>query len=39
MNMISMAQVVEWKTSKPKVQGAHRTLQHFEVVLLGMVYL
>ena len=32
MNMISMAQVVEWKTGNPKVQGSYLTLQHFEVV-------
>ncbi len=32
LNMISMAQVVEWKTGNPKVQGSHLTLQHFEVV-------
>jgi hypothetical protein len=30
--MISMAQVVEWKTGIPKAQGSHLTLQHFEVV-------
>jgi hypothetical protein len=38
MNMISMAQVVKWKTGILKVQGSHLTLQHFEVVLLGMVH-
>ncbi len=32
MNMISMPQVVEWKTGNPKVQGSHLTLQYFEVV-------
>jgi hypothetical protein len=32
MNMISMAQVVEWKTGYPKVQGSNLTPQHFEVV-------
>ncbi len=30
--MVSMAQVVEWKTGNPKVQGSHLTRQHFEVV-------
>ncbi len=30
--MISMAQVVEWKTGNTRVQGSHLTLQHFEVV-------
>ncbi len=32
MNMVSMAQVVEQKTGKPKVQGSHLNPQHFEVV-------
>ncbi len=32
MNMISMAQVVEWKTRNVKVQGSHLTSQYFEVV-------
>ena len=32
MNMVSMAQLVEWKTGNPKDQGSHLTPQHFEVV-------
>ena len=32
MNMVSMAQVVEWKIGNHFVQGSHLTLQNFEVV-------
>ncbi len=32
INIDSMAQVVEWTTGDPKVQGSHLTPQHFEVV-------
>jgi hypothetical protein len=32
MIMVSMAQLVEWKTGNLKVQGSLLTPQHFEVV-------
>jgi hypothetical protein len=38
MNMVSMAQVVEWKTGYPKVQGSHLTPHILKLYVSGHDY-